>query len=544
MGNQVKVFGIIATCLLGVLWLTNALYINQQPLYIDSFFTVGAGAKLFIHGHGAETFMLYGLINPFLLEGLLNAGLGSTSPAILRLAQMLMTLATVVVTALSLKALLPGKNLKTRLTAVAVTMLSSTVLMRESLEPLPETGLAFCIALSALIILRCRKGFLLDISSGVVLALLTGFRPVAFIMAIPVLLVIPGKYYARSAAGIWKWALLAVSITVPVLMGLSESISEGNTILIIGIAFAALTLTALITDVLRGKGRVWLSYLIILGTAVLLIILFFPHYFNHWDELMRQIADYHFARETPVGDAGELFSNIGISLAYLAIAFPGILAAVGAAGGLGFALREKKLPEMKHIALIALGLLPFLITSCRNENYQPRYLIPLLPITFLFAGWGISRLLESRKFRLLLLIPFFITVFQLGQAIDLTGRRGGMITALRKLESMPPRLVSVYNMSMCVPEYYADSRPVFYPIIPYINLTRHVASPEQAYYCIAYKELPAGFVQTDEFGYTARDIALELRNADNGRLAVCTSILHRPYLWRQWGRALIGVRNI
>jgi len=72
-------------------WLVNSWHVVRNPLYIDSFFTLGAGVKLFLQGHSESTFMLYGLINPYALEGLMKLVPGPEATTLLSLLQVALT---------------------------------------------------------------------------------------------------------------------------------------------------------------------------------------------------------------------------------------------------------------------------------------------------------------------------------------------------------------------------------------------------------------------------------------------------------------------
>lgn len=63
-----------------ILWVLVFANSFNLPLYLDSLFTIGAGAKLADQGHFSDTFMLYGLVNPYILEALLFFKLGALAP--------------------------------------------------------------------------------------------------------------------------------------------------------------------------------------------------------------------------------------------------------------------------------------------------------------------------------------------------------------------------------------------------------------------------------------------------------------------------------
>ena len=524
------------------MWIVNSFLIVTQPIYMDSFFTIGAGAKLFFEGHSAPTFMLYGLINPFILEGLLNCGFGPSAPFMLRFFQLLMGLGTILFLGLSLKRMLERVPLILCVATSAFTVLSSTALMKEFLEPVPETGMAFTVSMMIYLMLRYKPGFLNNVIAGGTIALLIGFRPTAFPLSIPVFFILYDKRY-DTAGNHWRWLLLTVSLLIPLILAFPSLQLWSDQIRHIVLLFLLLTVLMAVKDIAKGNHAVWIRFLTILTTSAVVIFIAFPHYINHWEELLRQINDYHVSREYPIADLGDFTTCLACSLVYLIVVFPGPLAAIGFLAGAGFVAREREsFPQSRILLSFALGLLPFLLIACRNNNFQSRYLIPLLPIFLLFASWGILRLLQNRYFSLLLILPFLLSTFQLAEGIH-NDQRGGTLTALKDLSELPPAPVTVFNFNVCCPEYYADTDPVFYPILPFVSPVFHRASIEEAHYCIALGDLPEGFEVLNSYGQTVEEHRTEMRNSKNKAWTDLSIILRAPYTWRDWGITTLGVKT-
>ncbi len=522
------------------LWLINSFHIFAQPIYYDSFYTIGAGAKLFMEGHSSSTFMLYGLINPFFLEWLLNSGLAESAPFILRLFQQLITFGIITVLGLCLQQFFEAKSFSRTLPLAALALLSSTIMLKESLEPTPEIGLSLTVSLMIYLLIKYKPCLKYNLLLGFVLALFVGFRPVGMILAIPIFLVLPEKHKSSFAGRYWKWVFLSITAIIPLSLGFPEVLSFNP--LFLPILLVGTTLVCVIMDIRDGSSRIWLSYLTILLTAVLVVLLFFPHYVKHWSELLRQINDYHISREVPVNDLNIFLSSLGLTIMYLLLVFPGPLAAIGFLSAVCYSIREKYFPHRKLLWTIAIGFLPFLITTCRNLNMQSRYLIPLSPLVFLVAAFGIRKLLTNKIFALLLAIPLIVSAFQLAEAVQY-GKKGGMLLALKELSSMPPGLVTVMNLEVCTPEYYDETDPVFYPILPFVSQIYHSASHLNAEYCISYGELPDNFEVYKKFGYRNEERSVEIRNSNNPELTDFKQYLCEPFVWKHWTIALLGVRN-
>lgn len=139
---------------LSVPWALALLHLEDLPVYIDSVQAIGAGAELAYNGHFSSTWMLYGLINPFLLEALLRVGFGSAACSIFRLFQLFWLALGVLGIVLTLRKLLAASagGFRTAFLDIIPVVLGSTVLLIESLELTPE-AIGFCAM--SLLLLAC-----------------------------------------------------------------------------------------------------------------------------------------------------------------------------------------------------------------------------------------------------------------------------------------------------------------------------------------------------------------------------------------------------
>ena len=391
-------------------------------------------------------------------------------------------------------------------------MLSSTVLLRESLEPLPETGLGFSVALVAyLLFRRFRRDWVQDILLGLTVALMIGFRPVAFILALPVFIALPERTAGRSAASIWRWVLLAGAVLIPLLMSAGDDTDIRPAVLTTAAIIAVSALAGFVNDVVKGNWRIWRGYLLISASALIAAYLLYPHYFKYFDDLMAQIDKYHTQVENPIGSLEGVLWNLLVSVGYLAVAFPGPFSLVGILVAVPFLFKTKPGPLSRKLSLLLLGLLPYVLTVCRNDNLQPRYLISIMPVFFIISALGLMFAVRYSRLSWLLLLPLSLSMFQLGEAMTIVPASAGMPAVLRELSHMPPQPVTVLSFGSCTPDYYQESDPVFYPVAPYIPPVYHVASPEQATYCVSFRDLPPGFEPIVQYGYIDEETNLHIR---------------------------------
>ncbi len=524
-------------------WIANGIYAESSPLYLDSIFTFGAGAKLYLTGHHSTTFMLYGLINPYILERFLVSGLGPDAPVALRLTQLLYVFGAMWLCGCCVNQIVTEQTRKRSILTTFMVMLSSTVLLRESLEVVPEPGLLLSLALLMYAALKPHtKYYSAELLAGFSIGLMTGFRPVGFLLAIPFFLILPDKFSGESGAKTWRWGLLTTACLIPVLMSVRDAVPFTGLVTTVTILFCVWTVLFLILDIVKGKWKVWAGNAVAVITAIAVIYAFFPQYFNHFDIMLEQINSYHTQRENPVGSIPGLLWNLLISLAYLVIAFPGPLGFAGILVFLGMLFRQRQLAGGRTILLVFAGLMPFVLTVCRNTNYQSRYLIPVSAFFAVISAIGFLRIADQRKFHVLLLVPLLLSVTQLGETLLNMSSAGSILTTLRELSDHPPGTVTVLNIGPCTPDYYDEIDPVFYPLIPYVSPCYHRASPLNSMYCVSFGELPEGFIHVSSNGYIDMENEMMIRNSENKRWSGFISAVHKPHLWRNWGISILGVR--
>ncbi|MCK5130871.1 MAG: hypothetical protein KAR40_01800 [Candidatus Sabulitectum sp.] len=486
--------------------------------------------------------MLYGLINPYILETLLNLKLGPLAPYVLRLVQFLIAITGFIFLSLAVSHGKKNTQLRFSFFSTIVVVLSSTVILIESFEPTPE-NITLCIMNILFYLMTIykpdkRQGILI----GLILAFLAGTRPTALLLALPVFLVITGHSPAKSyARRYWRWVVLVVISCIALLTAFPEIISVGKLGLIAIPILLYVTLISFIHDRKNGYIGVWKELLLIVVSSCVLLPILFPNYFLHFKELLRQVNQYHLEVEFPCDSIPLMTKNIFYSLLYITIVFPGSFAATGffTAVGLFISKRKAEYSNYRTLALFAVGIVPFILIVIRNDNFQSRYLIPVMGLIFAVASIGIRYLLKS-KLKYLLLIPFLVSSFQLYEIVH-HKTNGGVLNAFYDLSMKEQGTINAQDIGPCHPHYYGNSGNSFYPLLPYVSSNWHIMNSQSTFYFISFNMPPTGFDVIGTYGNDLRDRARQVRNSNYPGWAEIIYLTGKPWIWRGWSVAYFAI---
>ena len=435
------------------------------------------------------------------------------------------------------------KNQSLRLSffSTIAVLLSSTVILIESFEPTPEnaTLCIFCILFYLLTAYKPGKRHCILI--GLTLALLAGTRPTALILALPVFLVVPESFSAKSyARRYWRWIVLAIISCTALLTAFPKIISVTELSLTTFPLLLLVTLFSFIHDKRRGNGKVWNEFLLILASFVVLLPLLFPNYFLHFGELLRQTNQYHLEVEFPCDSFAIVGKRILFSLLHITVTFPGPFAATGffAAVGLFFSKREKNKSNYRTLSLFAMGIVPYILIVIRNDNFQSRYLIPVMGLFFAVASIGIRHLLNS-KLKYLLLIPFLVSSYQLYEVVQYK-TDGGILNAFYDLSTKKQGTIQT-DIGACPPHFYGENRSTFYPLLPYAPSNRHVLNSENALYTVSFNRPPANYDVIGTYGNDHKDRERQVRGSNYPEWASFIFLTGKPWIWRGWSEAYFSM---
>ncbi len=528
---------------LAILWIFVLINYFNLPLYLDSLFTIGAGAKLADQGHFSSTFMLYGLVNPYILEALIFFKLGALAPHVLRLIQFSIALTGIFFLARTVS--YRKNSLSSRLsffTTIAV-VLSSTTILIESFEPTPEnaTLCIFSILLYLLTIYRPGKRHCFLI--GLTLALLAGTRPTSIILALPVFLAIPQSFSKKSyARKYWRWVFLIVASFGALLTSFPQLVSIQEIVLFAFPLMFFVTLFSFLHDRGAGHSKVWKEFLLIIAYFVILLPVLFPNYFLHFQEFIRQTKQYHLEVEYPCNSISIIGKSIFYSIIYITIAFPGPFAATGFFTAIGLFISKRRKNECsgyRNLSLFVLGIVPFVLIVTRNENFQARYLIPLMGLFFIIASIGVKYIL-STKLKYFLLIPFLVSSYQLSEIVQYK-TNGGILNAFYDLSIEEPGTIQAQDIGPCNPHYYGDSKEIYYPLIPYIPANLHVFSPDNALYSISFNNPDSNYTVTKTYGSSQIERNSLVRASDFPSWTDLVYLTGRPWIWRGWSTVYFAI---
>lgn len=533
----------VAVASMALIWLVVLARFYSLPLYMDSVYTMGAGARLAQMGHFSSTFMLYGLLNPFIEELLLLAGAGPLAPFLLRFFQFIMAVAGFYFLFLTARTLARDENVRMVRLTVAAAVLSSAVMLIESFELTPETSMFLMVCMMMYWLTACRPGFRHAAILGLILALLIGTRPTALALLFPVVLVLPEKFPEASfARGLWRWSLLAVALVSSILSGFPGAVHPGTLMKFTVASAAIITLFAIFLDCRRGCRSFWVHLLIVTLVFLVTLVLLFPNYFLHSDELLRQLKTYHLEIEQPVGAPPALIWNMFLGFLNLFLVFTGPFAAVGLFAGLGFLLFDRMYAHRyRLLILFAAGLLPFFMLAMRNSNLQTRYLIPLLGPLFVLSATGLRSLFVSGRIRPLLIIPLLMSMFQLAEVVKYK-HEGGLLNALYELSELQPGEMSVRSLSPFNPDYYSEEDDIRWPLVPFFGNDLPVWEENSPEYLICSETVPAGYEVIDSYGHSDDEIRTMVRESAHPGWSNTFFLLRSPWKWRNWGIFFVCTR--
>lgn len=515
-------------------WVLFAASFHASPLYADSLFPVGAGARLASEGHFSSTFMVQGLINPFILEALLRLGLGESAPDALRLIHFMTCLAAIGLIASGMRQLIPGRS-KSIFLVASITLLSSVILLIESLELTPEVLTLFSLAGLFRACILYRGGSRDSIRLAVWVALLIGSRPTAVVLILPALLTIASTAPSDSwMKRIWGKTILLLSILTSVLNSFPGLFSTGLLAATTIPLMLMVTIVCWVHDFRMGNRVQWVDTVRMTLLATGITVLLFPHYIIHLTEMKRQILQCYVLIEQPANSIYILGRNCFLGISYLTIVLIGPLASVGFFAFTGNLFRER-IRSVEKLSPFLLGTIPFFFLIMRSDNFQCRYLIPLMVIVFIPSILGLLLLFKQRKLRYLLLLPLSLSLLQTGEAVY---HRGWMGSILNTFKAIPDTAgtVSWHNVFPCEPGYYEPEGTISWLLNPFISgHTETTGSIDDATYVVAFSEIPEGFEEVGSWGVT-RPIPLWVQNREsaNPNLTTALQLIGKPWTWRLW----------
>ncbi|MCD4701138.1 MAG: hypothetical protein K8S24_04695 [Candidatus Aegiribacteria sp.] len=526
-----------------ILWVAVAVRSFNLPIYFDSLFTIGAGARLAHHGHFSGTFMLYGLVNAYILEIFLALKMGALAPFLLRIMQLILALTGFFFLCRGFSLFDENHSNRLRFFSAAAVVLSSAVILIESFEPTPENAMLFAVNILFYRMAVYRASRKHAIITGVVLALMVGTRPTSMILWLPVLLIIPEHFSERAyAKKIWRWCILSVFSVAVTLTGFPQLISVEAIAIITAILVFTITLLSIIHDIRNDCFGVWNHFLIILISSSVSLVVLFPNYFLHISDLIGQIKHVHLAVEFPGGSPFILAKHIFYSFMYLTIAFPGPFAATGFFAAIGLFLSKRRSPNCRMLLLFTLGTVPFLILACRNDNFQSRYLIPLMGVVFVVASIGLLYILSIRKLRILLLIPFLVSAYQIYEIVQYK-TQGGILNAFYDLSLQEDATVLLFGMGTCWPDYYSQEDNICWLLMPYVESHLPEWNSEDARYFVSFSPPPDQYEILGIYGTDDSYRAEMIRMSGHPDWISLLVLIREPWTWRDWDVAYLGVQG-
>ena len=308
---------------LAIPWLFSLAAFRFLQLYADSLFTIGAGARLAACGHFGQTFLLYGLVNPRLLELLLTLGAGGEAAYVLRILQLALALLGIWGLTLTMRQFTPGKQSGgSPLSWLLLAFLGSPIFLVESFELTPEISMFAAISWLLFASLSYDGSFRRGALLAVLMAFTVGTRPSAVVLWIPALIAACSRFHGSALKQYWRWALSVVPVLA--LLCLTALPSAGLKVIVVSISIlmGMISLTAFISDFRRGLSGYWLKLSALMGMAVLLTIILFPSYFIHFRLLISQITEFHLSREIPLDSLPGIASNALLGAASIFLLTP------------------------------------------------------------------------------------------------------------------------------------------------------------------------------------------------------------------------------
>jgi hypothetical protein len=535
---------LILITVLALPWLHSLANVRSLQLYADSLFTIGAGARLAAFGNYSQTFMLYGLVNPYLLNLLLTLGAGGEAVYVLRGIQLSLAFLGILGLLLALRRIAGDRQAGfSYLSMLLLAFLGSPMFLVESFELTPEISMFAAVSWLLFASVRydgslCKGAFL-----AVIMAITAGTRPSALIFWIPALISACCQYHGSILKRYWRWAFGVVPFLAFFASAVLPSAGLRITVISAGILIGLISISAFIMDFRRGHSRYWYKLLHIVAAALLMTIILFPSYIMHYRLLTSQVIEFHLSRETPLDSILGIASNGLLGAANIFLLFPGFPASLGIsvviariAGRNGF---ERHMFR-KTLPFIA-GLLVFVLSAIRYDNFQPRYLIPAMPLVFLFASAGIGFVARQKRFSVLLAVPVALATVSLWET-SIHRRSGSILNAMYEANNGLNQTVCLWEVFPSTPRYYSLEDAVQWPAKPFIG-SMELVPPESCTgsdVIVSYGLPPSGYRVVNTWGAT-NSMAEVLRGSDSPGWAELWFTLAKPWVWRSWGVACLSV---
>ena len=530
--------------LLAIPWILSIISFNSLNLFGDSLFTIGAGTRLAFIGHHEQTFLLYGVINPSILEILIRLGAGTKAPPMLRLVQMMVAVVGVYGLSLTLRRFYP-KDGRNAFLWLLIAFLSSPVFMVESFELTPEilmfASLSWLLHFSMEYDGSWRKTLLL----AAAMALAVGTRPTAVFMWIPAVVCACGIYRGTSLTDTWRWVLLLLTTTTILVSSLVPATNGNALLLLIQVFIAAAvitTLTAFITDLSKKRARGWAKIAMLSATALFFTLLLFPSYFIHFGWLLEQIRLFHIQREIPAGSIQLLLTNAALAVSNLALLCSGLIGSIGLFTAVTLLLRRNRgrdKPAMTRLFPFLAGLFPFFTSMIRYDNFQPRYLIALAPVVLLASAVGIRFILQRKGLALALIAPLAFTFLSLGETFRYRAQ-GGVLNAMECLHRIPGETFSCVDVFPSPAEYYSQTDNVLWPVHLYTLEKTFVPmdSANRPEVLLCFGGAPEGYSTEQVWGFES-DINFRIRSSSHPDWSAMFYMMSQPWVWRSWTGASV-----
>lgn len=541
MKKPVPFFLIMA---LSIPWLHSLMNLRHLQLYADSLFTIGAGARLAALGSYSQTFMLYGLVNPCLLNLLLTLGAGGEAVFALRGVQLSLAFLGILGLLLTLKQIdRNGQAGFSYSSMLLLAFLGSPVFLVESFELTPEISMFAAVSWLLFASLRYDGSFRGGAFLAAIMAVTAGTRPSAVVFWIPALVSACSQYHGSALKRHWRWALCAVPFLALCASAVLPSAGLRMTVISAGILMGSISISAFINDLRRGHSRYWYKLLYVVTAAMLMTVILFPSYIMHYRLLISQVIEFHLSRETPLDSMLGIASNGLLGAANIFLLFPGFPASLGIsiviarmAGRNGF---ERHM--FRKTCPFVAGLLVFVLSAIRYENFQPRYLIPAMPLVFLFASAGIGYVARQKRFSVLILVPVALATVSLWET-SIHRRSGSILNAMHDANDGINRTVCLWQVFPSSPCYYSLEDAVHWPAKPFIG-SMELVCPEsfsESDAIVSYGLPPPGYRVVNSWGET-NSMAEVLRRSDSPGWAELWFMLAKPWVWRSWGIAYLSV---
>ena len=520
-----------------------ALCKRFELVYYDEIFTLGSGCRLFEMGHFSKTFMLYGLLNTYLIElagivGLLGYALEAAKGF-----QILIALSAAVAVGKTLRTLFPRRGFRLENMAIAVIVLfGSPLLIIEYSTALPATGMIAGLAWTGYLVVSFRWTRGKAAALGLVTAFLLGCRPTSLVFLPAILLALSRKVPSDSSLHLWRTRICWLIVVVSLYLFLAPAHLPRLVVLIIGgILGLVLTLEALARDLRRGLRHHWRILLIWLAVAAVCTMLLFPHYVLHMNELLRQIDSLGPMRFS-IGSVAARAGDLAIALLLVSIIMPGPAIALALVFAVLLLASRRYSHRLSVFLYLGFGLILYLAVVLGVTGLNQWYLMPLLSWISVLAGIGIKWILQQDR-RLWAIGLLSLLSISLGFQLIALHEMGGCHFA-RMLRYA--RNNGVHNLSAeggaFIPASYSLEDSVSWPLLPAMGRAGAAGHHdcEDARYLAVFGEPPSGWTPIAEFGIKGTEWEdFRIRDSGNGKWGPAWLLAGHPELWRHWAPVVL-----